>query len=103
MSALSRRRFSVPLQALPPGSRPYRASPCAGACGRTRQATGPFPPSRRSNIPFNAFEQPHVDAKTMEIHHDRHHAAYVANVNTLRQRINPQIGTTSRSWTCSAI
>src|SRR5258706_10783261 len=25
--------------------------------------------------------EPHIDARTMEIHHDRHHAAYVANLN----------------------
>jgi Fe-Mn family superoxide dismutase len=30
--------------------------------------------------PANALE-PHIDAKTMEIHHDRHHKAYVDNVN----------------------
>jgi superoxide dismutase, Fe-Mn family len=30
--------------------------------------------------PFDALE-PHIDAKTMEIHHDKHHAAYVANLN----------------------
>jgi Fe-Mn family superoxide dismutase len=30
---------------------------------------------------FDALE-PHIDAKTMEIHHDKHHAAYVNNVNT---------------------
>ncbi len=30
--------------------------------------------------PTNALE-PHIDAKTMEIHHDKHHAAYVNNVN----------------------
>ncbi len=29
---------------------------------------------------FGALE-PHIDARTMEIHHDRHHAAYVANLN----------------------
>lgn len=29
---------------------------------------------------FDALE-PHIDAKTMEIHHDKHHAAYVGNVN----------------------
>jgi Fe-Mn family superoxide dismutase len=29
---------------------------------------------------FNALE-PHIDAKTMEIHHDRHHATYVENLN----------------------
>jgi Fe-Mn family superoxide dismutase len=30
--------------------------------------------------PTNALE-PHIDARTMEIHHDKHHAAYVNNLN----------------------
>jgi Fe-Mn family superoxide dismutase len=30
--------------------------------------------------PTNALE-PHIDARTMEIHHDKHHATYVTNVN----------------------
>jgi len=30
--------------------------------------------------PKEALE-PHIDAQTMEIHHDKHHAAYVTNVN----------------------
>ena len=30
--------------------------------------------------PNNALE-PHIDAQTMEIHHDRHHKAYVDNLN----------------------
>jgi Fe-Mn family superoxide dismutase len=29
---------------------------------------------------FNALE-PHIDARTMEIHHDKHHQAYVTNLN----------------------
>ena len=29
---------------------------------------------------FDALE-PHIDARTMEIHHDKHHAAYVSNLN----------------------
>jgi Fe-Mn family superoxide dismutase len=30
--------------------------------------------------PFDALE-PHIDARTMEIHHGKHHAAYVNNLN----------------------
>jgi Fe-Mn family superoxide dismutase len=42
-------------------------------------ATGPFklPPLPYA---FDALE-PHIDARTMEIHHDKHHATYVANLN----------------------
>ena len=29
---------------------------------------------------FDALE-PYIDAKTMEIHHDKHHNAYVTNLN----------------------
>ena len=39
--------------------------------------------------PANALE-PHIDAKTMEIHHDRHHQAYVTNLNNFAKD-NPQI------------
>lgn len=34
---------------------------------------------------FNALE-PHIDALTMEIHHDRHHATYVANLNAALEK-----------------
>ncbi len=30
--------------------------------------------------PNDALE-PHIDARTMEIHHDKHHATYVTNLN----------------------
>ncbi|MGH7156727.1 MAG: superoxide dismutase [Candidatus Saccharimonadales bacterium] len=33
---------------------------------------------------FGALE-PHIDAKTMEIHHDKHHAAYVEKLNAALQ------------------
>ncbi|MGO4268560.1 superoxide dismutase [Paenibacillus sp. TAF58] len=33
-------------------------------------------------LPYaNNVLEPHIDAKTMEIHHDRHHNAYVTNLN----------------------
>ena len=45
----------------------------------TTAGSGPFilPP-----LPYDydALE-PHIDAQTMQIHHDKHHAAYIANLN----------------------
>jgi len=34
------------------------------------------------NLPY-AFDalEPHIDARTMEIHHDKHHATYVSKLN----------------------
>ena len=45
--------------------------------GAAPQMTFTLPPLP---YPFDALE-PHIDAKTMEIHHDKHHAAYVTNLN----------------------
>jgi len=39
---------------------------------------------------FDALE-PHIDAKTMEIHHDKHHAAYVNNANAALEK-HPEWG-----------
>jgi superoxide dismutase, Fe-Mn family len=35
--------------------------------------------------PFDALE-PHIDAKTMEIHHDKHHKTYVDNLNAALEK-----------------
>ena len=42
---------------------------------------------------FDALE-PHIDAKTMEVHHDKHHAAYVNNANAALEK-HPEWGTRS--------
>jgi Fe-Mn family superoxide dismutase len=39
---------------------------------------------------FNALE-PHIDAQTMEIHHDRHHATYVNTLNGAVEK-HPELG-----------
>jgi superoxide dismutase, Fe-Mn family len=54
-------------------AQPNSAAPAAAA------PTGPFtlPPLPYA---YDALE-PHIDAQTMQIHHDRHHAAYIANLN----------------------
>ena len=40
---------------------------------------------------FDALE-PHIDAKTMEIHHSKHHAAYVNNLNAALEKHADQQG-----------
>ncbi|HUS17692.1 MAG TPA: superoxide dismutase [Chloroflexia bacterium] len=42
---------------------------------------------------FDALE-PHIDAKTMEIHHDKHHATYVTNLNKALES-QPQLASMS--------
>ncbi len=49
---------------------------------------------------FDALE-PHIDAKTMEIHHDKHHAAYVTNLNNAIA--NTDLGNQSIEELCASI
>jgi Fe-Mn family superoxide dismutase len=37
--------------------------------------------------PFNAFE-PHISGRIMELHHDKHHAAYVKNANLALEQLD---------------
>jgi Fe-Mn family superoxide dismutase len=70
------------------------AAIAAATCGpRIVVAQTPTGPFRLDPLayPTNALE-PHIDAKTMEIHHDRHHQTYVTNLNTVAKD-NPSIGT----------
>ena len=52
------------------------------SAGAAAAAAGPAGPHQLPPLgyAFDALE-PFIDAKTMEIHHDRHHAAYVAGLN----------------------
>ena len=39
-------------------------------------------PFQLPDLPYDhAALEPHIDARTMEIHHDKHHGAYVTNLN----------------------
>jgi Fe-Mn family superoxide dismutase len=52
----------------------------AATAGQAPAAAGPY---TLAPLPY-AFDalEPHIDALTMQIHHDRHHQAYVNNLNT---------------------
>ena len=64
---------------------------CKTAAKTTSTAAGPVipPPKMRRSGPFTlpalgydpGALEPHIDKMTMEIHHDRHHASYVTNLN----------------------
>src|SRR6185295_6468203 len=41
--------------------------------------------------------EPHIDARTMALHHDKHHAAYVAQLNAAIEHF-PELQTRSAAW-----
>jgi Fe-Mn family superoxide dismutase len=47
------------------------------------------------SLPYDpAALEPHIDAQTMQIHHGKHHAAYVANLNAAIEK-HPQLASKS--------
>ncbi len=62
-----------------------------GAHPAAAQGTGPAQPFTLAPLPYAPeANEPHIDAQTMTIHHDRHHAAYVTNLNTALKE-HPQV------------
>lgn len=56
----------------------------ASAAGSRAFAQAPAGPYKLDPLPYApAKNEPHIDAMTMEIHHGRHHAAYVNNLNAV--------------------
>jgi superoxide dismutase, Fe-Mn family len=56
------------------------------SAANAQPAPAPTGPHKLPALPF-AFDalEPHIDAKTMEIHHGKHHQAYVTNLNKALQ------------------
>jgi len=49
-------------------------------------------------LPYDpAALEPHVDARTMVLHHDLHHASYVANLNSALEKF-PELHERTASW-----
>ncbi len=63
------------------------AAACLPALAAAQFSLAPLP------YAVDALE-PHIDKATMEIHHGRHHAAYVNNLNALT-KTNPELATLS--------
>lgn len=58
------------------------AAATALACPAFAQTPAPSGPFRLDPLPYPADAlAPHIDVRTMEIHHGRHHQAYVNNLN----------------------
>ena len=60
------------------------AAPHVPAAAFAAQAAPAREPFTLAALPYPAAAlEPHIDAQTMTIHHDRHHQAYVTNLNNL--------------------
>ena len=89
LSSLSRRHFFGGVASIAAAvTAPHTVFAQGLAAAPEPVPSGPFtiPPL---TYPTNAFE-PHIDARTMEIHHDKHHGAYVAALNSFAKD-HPQI------------
>jgi Fe-Mn family superoxide dismutase len=77
MSSISRRQIMIVASGIATAAASHRIDFARAAT----PAAGPF---KLDPLPYptNALE-PHIDAMTMELHHDKHHGAYVANLNHL--------------------
>ena len=54
-------------------------------------------------LPYDfAALEPHIDAQTMQIHHGKHHQAYVTNLNAAIEK-HPELGSKSVEDLCRGI
>ena len=76
------RRQAIKTSALASAALATLPSALAQSNAATPAATPPTGPFSLPALPY-AYDalEPHIDAITMQIHHDKHHAAYVANLN----------------------
>ena len=46
---------------------------------------------------YHASLEPHIDARIMALHHDQHHASYVANLNSALEQF-PELQERTALW-----
>jgi Fe-Mn family superoxide dismutase len=84
-SKSTRRDFITRIAAILPASLAANAVLAAAANETTPAAAPPAAPAGPFKLPPLPYAcdalEPHIDKQTMQIHHDKHHAAYVANLN----------------------
>lgn len=74
--------FAGSAAALPAARRAAAQNAPAGAPPSSAVLADPSYPFVLPPLPYaTSANEPHIDAQTMELHHDKHHAAYVANLN----------------------
>src|SRR5213594_2699731 len=63
---------------------PVKEQKTRAAGGQTRHAL--------PALPYDAGAlEPHIDAQTMQIHHGKHHQAYVTNLNAALEKCPPEL------------
>jgi Fe-Mn family superoxide dismutase len=85
---LSRRKLMFAASAVAAVTLAPRLTFAEATTATISSAVGPFT-LEPLPYPTKALE-PYIDARTMELHHDQHHAAYVSNLNTIAKDF-PQI------------
>ena len=80
------------------GDRGTAVAGCGPGAGRQEILAAP------ARLCLRCACEPFIDARTMEIHHDKHHAAYVANLNKAisempRGLVRPRSSSSLPSWT----
>jgi Fe-Mn family superoxide dismutase len=81
--------MSISRRSLLAGATTIAASAAIPRAFAQQAPSGPF---KLDPLPYAPGKnEPHIDAQTMEIHHGRHHAAYVNNLNQVASQ-NGQVG-----------
>src|SRR5947208_5615536 len=84
---LTRRKALQPAVLITGAAIPARSAFAQGINPASNQAPAPAGQFQLPPLPY-AYDalEPHIDAQTMQIHHDKHHQAYVTNLNAALEK-----------------